>query len=1071
MNKLLVSFLLLFLSVAAFSQTQTIKGAVTDSTGKPLKGVSVFSKGNKKGTQTDADGKFSITVKGEGNTDLIFSGIGFKTAIVSANGNRDIVVKLLQDIVMQDEVVVNVGYGTLKKREVSSAVSSITAKDIKDVPINNASEALTGRLAGVQVTTSEGAPDADVKIRVRGGGSITQSNDPLYIVDGVQVDNGLSTISPQDIQSIDVLKDAAATAIYGARGANGVIIVTTKNGKQGKLTVSLNSAVGLKKLSGELEVMDPYEFVLWEYERTRSNTQDSSSFAGKYGTYWDTLINYKNAKTVDWQKEVVGRTGMVANNSVSVSGGNNITTFTAGYTNNYEKAIVQNSNYKRNLFNLKIDVRPAKNIKFGASGRYISQNVEGAGVSDEKGSSYNRLRNAVKYRPWVSGGLDPIDDNSGDETNVGNSLSLINPIRLNNNEYRKKTTSSYNITAYASYNITKKITFKTTFGYEHSNFVDRQFSDSLTSLSRLQGSAQPVIQLDTTNKSQFSNSNVFTFKLNNSKKRHELDIVAGQEIVIQKAQFSGNLRRNLPNFTTVKDAISDTSLGDYFAGYPVYKDAESSLLSFFSRVNYTFDKKYIVSVNFRADGSSKFAPGRRWGYFPSASVAWRIAKEDFMANVKAVSDLKLRLSYGTVGNNRINDYLYLTNFANNPYYYGLNGQSQFGYTPASLVNDLLKWETTVSKNIGLDLSLFNDRIGLTVDVYENKTRDLLLNVPIASTYGYTTQLQNIGATRNRGFEIQLNAGIIRNKNFSWNCTFNLSSNKNMITELGPNQYSLPAYSGWGVAGQYYDYVAQIGQPIGAMYGLVTDGFYKVADFDYHPGATGVGTDRLYTLKTGVVSNEKIIGYPQPGMIRFKDLNGDSTIDVDNDTKIIGNATPKFSGGFNQQFTYKNWDMSIFVNFVYGNNVLNANKIEFTNGYTPNSNLLADMKDRWRTVNAQGQVVTDPDELTALNANAKIWRPITASGAFQLHSWAIEDGSFIRINNVSIGYNFPASSLRRIGIKKLRVYATGNNLAVFSSYTGYDPEVNARRSNPLTPGVDYSAYPKSRLYMFGLNATF
>lgn len=1065
MNKLLALCFFLFVSSALFAQTQTIKGTVTDTLGKPVKGVNIFSKSNKKGTQTDANGNFSITVKGDGNTDLIFSGIGFKTAIVSANGAKDIVVKLQQDIIVQDEVVVNVGYGTLKKREVSSAVSSITAKDIKDVPINNASEALTGRLAGVQVTTSEGAPDADVKVRIRGGGSITQSNDPLYIVDGVQVDNGLSTISPQDIQSIDVLKDASATAIYGARGANGVIIVTTKNGKAGKLAVSFNSAVGMKKLNNELEVLDPYEFVMWEYERTRTNTQDSSTFAGKYGTTWDTLINYKNAKAVDWQKEVVGRTGIVANNSVSVSGGNNITTFTAGYTNNYEKAIVQNSNYKRNLFNAKIDFKPAKNIKFGASGRYISQNVEGAGVSDDKGSSYNRLRNAVKYRPYVTGGLDPIDDNSGDETNVGNSLSLINPIRLNNNEYRKKSTQSYNITAYGTYNITKKLTFKTTFGYEHSKLVDRQFSDSLTSISRLQGSAQPVVQLDTTNKSQFSNSNVFTYKLNGSKKKHELDIVAGQEIVIQKSQFSGNLRRNLPNFTPVKDALSDTSLGDYFVGSPVYKDAESSLLSFFSRVNYTFDKKYIVSANFRADGSSKFASGRRWGYFPSASVAWRIAKEDFMANVKAINDLKLRLSYGTVGNNRINDYLFLTTFANNPYYYGVGGQSQFGYSSASLVNELLKWETTVSKNIGLDVSLFNDRINLTVDVYDNKTKDLLLNVPIASTYGYTTQLQNIGATRNRGFEIQLNAAVVKNKNFSWNTTFNLSSNKNTITELGPDQFSIPAYSGWGVAGQYYDYVAQIGQPIGAMYGLVTDGFYKVSDFNYD------ASTQKYTLKPGVVENSKIIGAVQPGMIKFKDLNGDSTIDVDHDTKIIGNATPKFSGGFNQQFTYKNWDMSIFVNFVYGNSVLNANRIEFTNGYTPNSNLLADMKDRWRTVNAQGQVVTDPVELAALNANAKIWRPITASGAFQLHSWAVEDGSFIRINNVSIGYNFPAKSLRSIGIKKLRVYVTGNNLAVFSSYTGYDPEVNARRSNPLTPGVDYSAYPKSRLYMFGINASF
>lgn len=1060
---LAIVFLMLFSGMSA--QAQTLKGVVKDQNGKPINGVSVFAKGAKKGTQTDAQGRFSIQVKSAGSTDLIFSEVGYKSTIVTANDTREITVVMEQDIVMQDEVVVNVGYGTLKKREVSSSVSSITSKDIKDIPINNAAEALTGRLAGVQVTTSEGAPDADVKIRVRGGGSITQSNDPLYIVDGVQVDNGLSTIAPQDILSIDVLKDAAATAIYGARGANGVIIVTTKNGKQGKLTVNFNSAVGIKQLANELDVFDPYEFVMWEYERTRTNPQDSSSFAGRYGTTWDTLANYKNQSVFDWQKEVMGRTGIVANNSISVSGGNNNTTFTAGYTNNYERAIVQNSNYKRHLFNGKIDYKPSKKIRMQASGRYNNQNVFGAGVADDRGSSYNRLRNAIKYRPWLSPGTDPIDDVEGNEPNVGNSLTLINPLQLNNNEYRRKTTNAYNLTGSFTYNLSKQWSFKTTVGYEKTRLVDRQFSDSLTSISRLQGSNKPVLQLDTTNRTQLTNTNVVTFKLNNYKKKHDLDVVAGQEMVIFKQDFSGNLRRNLPSNIAVKDALADTSLGDYFQGFPVIRKNESSLLSFFSRVNYTFNKKYIVSFNFRADGSSKFADGRRWGYFPSASVAWRIAKEGFMKNAKAVNDLKLRLSYGTVGNNRINDYLFLTNFANNPFFYGIGGQSQFGYTPVSLVNDLLRWETTISKNIGLDISLFNDRIGLTVDVYENRTKDLLLSVPIASTYGYTTQLQNIGATRNRGYEIQLNAQLIKNKKFSWNATFNLSSNNNQITQLGTGQQFVPAYSGVGVAGQYFDYVAKIGEPIGAMYGLETDGFYKVNDFDYN------ATTQTYTLKTGVVDNTRIIGTPQPGSIKFKDQNGDNIIDVDNDTKIIGNATPKFSGGLNQMFTYGNWDMSIFLNFVYGNDVLNYNKIEFSNGYTPNSNLLAEMKDRWRTVNDQGVVVRDPVELAALNANAKIWRPLTGSGAFQVHSWAIEDGSFVRINNVSLGYNFPVRALGKSGIKKLRLYVTGNNLAVFSSYSGYDPEVNARRSSPLTPGVDYSAYPRSRFYMFGLNATF
>lgn len=1067
MRKLIGVFsLLLIVSLHSVAQTETIKGIVTDSAGRAVKGANIMAKGNKKGTQTNAEGRFSINVKGEGNVDLIISAVGYKSAIITANGNKEVSIVLDQDIVVQDEVVVNVGYGTLKKREVSSAVSSITAKDIKDIPINNAQEALTGRLAGVQVTTAEGAPDADVKVRIRGGGSITQSNDPLYIVDGVQTENGLSTIAPQDIQSIDVLKDAAATAIYGARGANGVIIVTTKNGKQGKLTVNFNSAIGMKKLTNELDVLDPYEFVLWEYERSLNNSDTSSSmgsFREKYGSTWDTLSNYKNANRVDWQKLVLGRTGIVANNSVTVSGGNNVTTFTAGYTNNFEKAIVQNSNYKRNLFNGKIDVKPARNIKFGASGRYNSLNVEGAGVSDDAGAAYNRLRNAVKYRPYVAPGVDPIDDQNGDELNVGNGLSLINPIILNNNEFRLKTTRAYNLTGYFSYTFNKRLTFKTTIGYERTQKIDRQFSDSLTSISRLQGSNMPYVTLDTTTGRQITNSNVFTFKYN-SKKKHELDIVLGEEMVITKTSQNQAQWFHYPNFIKSKDAFTNISQADTVAGYPVVRKFESSLLSFFTRINYSFDKKYILSFNLRADGSSKFMEGNRWGYFPSASFAWRIAKEKFMENAKAVSDLKLRLSYGTVGNNRINDYLYIQTFASNPYFYGINGQSVFGYSSNYLPNGLLKWETTISKNIGLDLSLFNDRFGLTIDMYENKTKDLLLSVPIAPTYGYSTQLQNVGQTKNRGIEIQLNAGIVKNKNFSWNATFNLSSNKNTIVALGPGQTSFPQTS-LNIPGRAQDYIVKVGEQVGTIYGFVTDGFYTVSDFNYD------ASTQKYTLKPGVVNNAAVIGDVQPGSIKFKDLNGDTLINTDNDQQIIGTVAPKFSGGLNQQFTYKNWDMSVFVNFVYGNKILNLNKVEFTNGYTANSNLLTIMKDRWRTINDQGALVTDPTELAALNADAKIWRPIQAAGAFNAHSWAVEDGSFLRINNISIGYTFPAKSLRRLGMKKLRLYVTGNNLAVFTSYTGYDPEVNVRKNNALTPGVDYSAYPKSRLYMFGLNATF
>jgi TonB-linked SusC/RagA family outer membrane protein len=482
----------------------------------------------------------------------------------------------------------------------------------------------------------------------------------------------------------------------------------------------------------------------------------------------------------------------------------------------------------------------------------------------------------------------------------------------------------------------------------------------------------------------------------------------------------------------------------------------------------------------RADGASKFGPGKKWGYFPAGSVAWRVKNEAFLKDSKVIGDLKFRAGFGTVGNNRINDYLYLTTFSNDGrYYYGINNQAVNGYYPTSLVNPNLKWESTVSNNIGVDINFLN-RIDLSVDLYDNRSKDLLLNVPIASTYGYQTQLQNIGKTSNKGIEVQLSASIIRKPGFTWNASFNISSNKNKVEGLGVNQpFFYPAAS-WGVNGQPTDYIVRIGDPVGSMWGLVTDGFYTVDDFNFAAGTGGYG---VYTLKTGVPTYGTALGNIQPGALKFKDLNNDGVIDLDKDRQIIGNPNAKFTGGLNQQFTYKQWDASVFVNFSYGNDVYNANKIEFSNGFTPNSNLLDIMENRWKVVtptgvtaqfiNGSNQIIgIAPDQLKALNANATIWQPARGTGAaaFIPHSWAIEDGSFLRLNNVTIGYSVPVKNLVGLKMSKLRFYVTGNNLAILTDYSGYDPEVSVRNS-PLTPGLDYSAYPRSRSFIFGINATF
>ncbi|MFI5133480.1 MAG: TonB-dependent receptor, partial [Chitinophagales bacterium] len=443
-----------------------------------------------------------------------------------------------------------------------------------------------------------------------------------------------------------------------------------------------------------------------------------------------------------------------------------------------------------------------------------------------------------------------------------------------------------------------------------------------------------------------------------------------------------------------------------------------------------------------------------------------------------INDLKFRAGFGTIGNNRIDDYLFLTTFRNDgTYYYGINNQAITAYYPASLVNEDLTWESTVNRNYGVDMTLFHNRIDLSVDLYNNTSKNLLLFVPVASTFGYTQQYQNVGKTSNKGWEVQLTAGIVRKRDFTWNANFNISFNKNKVEKLGVNQQSFFPPASWGVSGQPTDYIVRIGDPVGSMWGLVTDGFYKVSDFDYN-AATGA-----YTLKTGVVTNVGIIGPVQPGSIKFKDLNGDGVIDLDHDRKIIGNPNPKFTGGFSQQFTYKQWDMSLFLNFSYGNDIYNANKIEFTNAYSNNSNMLAIMQGRWRVVTPSGQTAQwvngstvygiPPDQLTALNASAQIWQPLKSAGAFYPSSWAIEDGSFLRINNLTIGYNLPVKFVPGLNISKLRFYFTCNNLAVLTSYSGYDPEVSVKTgaNAGLTPGLDYSAYPKSRSFIFGINASF
>ena len=1062
-SKIYFFLFFLFSFITTIAQQKTLTGTVTrENSSEAIPGVTVTVKGTQISTATNAQGNFTITVPGN-NAVLVFTSVGYNKKEVTVGNAAKIEVAITEATSTLDDVVV-IGYSSIKRRNLTGSVSSVSSKQLKDIPLSSAAEALQGKLAGVQVIASEGAPGADILIRVRGGGSITQDNSPMYIVDGVQVENALAVISPQDIASIDVLKDASTTAIYGARAANGVVIITTKVGRPGKTLVSYNGSFGSRVLPAKMDVLSPYDFVVWQYERSRGSAVDSSNFAKTYGTTWDTLSNYKNITPINWQDEVFGRTAKYQNHNASVSGGNQATTFNLSLTANREDGILLESGFDRNLVNFKLDHKISDKFKVGITARYLDQTVRGAGTTNGGTRTTNRLRHAITYRPFAlptaTGGIDDFD-----EAYYLASAGEINPVILTHAEFRRQYTKATYLSGYVNYNITKNLVLRSTFGFDNTVTEQDLYYSKITGTARNFASL-PVASIGEQNNRSLSNSNTLQYSVNDFRKHHDFSVLVGEEVVDVKVKNSLFETRYFPADISAEKALANLGLGSAPSGssQPLpfsFINPPSRIASFFGRLNYGYDDKYLATFNLRSDRSSKFGASNGSLVFPSGSVAWRFTKEKFFENIKWLNDGKLRYGYGEVGNNRIGDLLYLQ-------LYGVTGQYAInhsilpGFAPTSLSNPNLRWEQNTTSNFGLDLSFFNSRLQFTMDIYKNSAKNLLLDVSIPPTTGYTSQIQNIGSTSNRGVEFQINATPISKKDFTWTSNFNLSFNKNRIENLG-GVSQLERNSGWQGSDGVPDYLVKVGEPVGLMYGFITDGFYKIEDFDYN------ATTKVYTIKPGVPVNG-VYGIPQPGMLKWKDLDGDGLITSDKDRTVIGNANPKFTGGWNNQIAYKNFDFSVFVNFVYGNDVYNANKVEWTDGAFPNLNMLNIMKDRWTNINAAGLVVTDPTELAALNANAKIWSPVRVQ-RWWLHSWEVEDGSYLRFNNLTLGYTLPKNISSKIKMSSFRVYATVNNLGTITNYTGYDPDVTARRSDPLTPGVDFAAYPRSRTWVFGLNVTF
>jgi TonB-dependent starch-binding outer membrane protein SusC len=1110
--KVYLSFLCLLLCGFAIAQ-KTVTGQVSkQGTTENLAGVTITVKGTSVRTSTNAEGRFSINVPAGSNT-LVLSSVGYRNQEISIGDRTTITVSLQEESSTLTDVVV-VGYQSVSRKNATAAISSIGAKELKDNPSNSAAEALAGRLAGVQVVASEGAPGADVDIFVRGRNSITQSGSPLYVVDGIQIENALSVLSPQDIESINVLKDAAATAIYGARGSNGVFIITTKGGKNtgGKTSVNYNGFAGFTQLGKSLDMMDPYEFVLWSYERAKytENPSDTSVAAQyiKRMNNFDTIAStYKNySQPFDWQKKVLGRSAFQTTHNISVTGGTAATQYNLSLTYNKQQGLIINSDYERKLASFRFDHKVSDKLKVGFNVRYNEQDIAGAGTSDVGGAGSNRLRQYTRYRPLIFPGQaeDYYDQTLDVTNNPGNGLNLVNPLLLLDAEYRVRKVTAYNFSGNFNYNFTKLVSFRSTFGYDVNRTASLSYDDTLTNVSRATN-RQPLAGINHSDRKTINNSNVLTYnnpKLFNG--NHALTVLIGQEIYQTDTKADGLQVNYFPIGTKPEQAFANLGLATPPAGVaqpkPTSSDVMVRQLSFFSSINYNYRQRYLLTLNFRADGSSLFGPNysspialsdstnRKWGYFPSASFAWRLSDEAFMQNVGFISDAKVRLSYGTAGNNRINAYGYTTGYAPpSNAGYGLNDVLNYTLTlPSRLGNSTIKWESLTSKNLGLDLTFLNNRVSLTADVYSNTTKNLLIDNKIPPTSGYTTQYQNVGTTRNNGVELQVGATVMKKKDFTWNTNFNISFNKNKIISLG-DQKKFTANSGWfSSTANPDDYLLQVGDEIGTIYGLKVDGFYGVNDFVVTPYVNATNNARYptllyqYRLDPKLADPSKVLAdLVAPGQVKYADINGDNKITLDSDRVVIGHALPKFTGGFSQQFAWKGFDASVFLNFSYGNDVFNANKLEFANAYGSDQNMLAINNDRWRVIDNAGNLVQKqidattaigiaPEQLAALNANAKIWQPSRSTNGFAPSSFAVEDGSFLRINNITIGYNLPKALLQRVKISSLRVYATGYNIATITGYSGYDPEVNSRRNTPLTPGVDYAAYPRGRTFVFGVN---
>ena len=1035
---------------------KNVNGTIVDKDGNPLIGVTIFEKGTDNGCITDFNGQYQLSLSNR-DAVIVISYVGYKTQELKGDQLVEKIV-LEEDAVALDELVV-VGYAVQKKKELTGSTSSLKASDKKLSVTTSLDQMMQGNLSGVNITNASGMPGGAVRVSIRGVGSINGSNEPLFVIDGIPVSNSdnsgvngrfggsvqnpLSMLNPNDIESIDVLKDAAATAIYGSRATNGVVMVTTKRGKKGqRTTVNLSASYGLQSLPKEIEMADSDLYLTVRNEAVNNyNTQNNLKPGDNL--YKTLEVNPRPGQPdTDWIDLITHDQAAVQNYEVSVSSGREKTRFYSSLGYFDQEGIILTNRFRRYSLRTNVDHDISNAFQTGVS-IALSKTINNRVPNDNVGNGI--FTRSIEQRPfdvpfkedgrYMIGGVD-IPRHNG--------IQVLNEQKSKNEWYRVLAN------AYLTIKLLEGLEYKLSLS------GDIRYSNDYLKLTKDHPYGSPKGEI-TDYRSMMQNyliDNTLTYT--KQIKDFNFTALGGYSMQEINTDASSIVGKDFPSsqfdYINAAGRINSAST----------TGGKNRLISTFFRLNMGYADRYLFTFSIRADGSSKFADGNQWGTFPSVSGAWRISNESFFPKDGIISDLKLRASWGMTGNQEGIGNYDSRSLANGGHNY--NGQDGIAIT--TLANPDLKWETTVTRNVGLDYTLFGGKLTGSIEYYKNTTKDLLIAFPVSGS-GYDYQYRNLGKTENKGFEISLTWNIISKKNYELSFNGNVGFNKNKVKNLGTlSQY--PASSGWASTQIQDDFIVKPGHSVGEIYGYVTAGRYEVSDFeDYY--ASG----EKWVLKQDVASNAGVIGasYLRPGALKLKNIDDSDNVIDEKDRTVIGNTNPKASGGFSLSGRVYGFDLSANFTYSIGNDVYNANKIEYTSSYQYYYRNMIDIMaegKRWTNLDANGNLVNDPAQLAALNANTTMWSPYTS---YVLTDWAVEDGSFLRLSTLTVGYTLPQSLTRKVGINNLRFYATCYNVFCLTGYSGFDPEVSTRNKTALTPGVDYSAYPKSRQFVIGLNLNF